>query len=183
VHERGLCVLGAGQALVERASGGAERVAHPLCRPRVTDVVRAARGHPWVVEQPMIARRASSRRFACLDLAHQLLDRVADLELLTLPTLRSVSPRRPARLERVRWGWRGSRLASVGWLALAPALALALLGPITPNCIQKTHLQTPFGYNPAHSPCPRLMRHPLSRWWDFILSRIAISLSLSNDHY
>ena len=43
MHERGLCVLGAGQALVERASGGAERVAHPLCRPRVTYVVRAAR--------------------------------------------------------------------------------------------------------------------------------------------
>ena len=128
MHERGLCVLGAGQALVERVSGGAERVAHPLCRPRVTDVVRATRGHPWVVEQPMIARRASSRRFACLDLAHQLLDHVANLELLTLPTLRRVSPRRPARLERVRWGWRGSRLASVGWLALAPALALALLG-------------------------------------------------------
>ena len=114
MHERGLCVLGAGQALVERVSGGAERVAHPLCRPRVTDVVRAARGHPWVVEQPMIARRASSRRFACLDLAHQLLDHVADLELLTLPTLRRVSPRRPARLECAGVGAAHGSHLSVG---------------------------------------------------------------------
>ena len=75
VRERGLRVLGdAGQALDERASGGAKRIAHPLCRPGERPRARARARAPrrvyvyvyryvllaffsWCVNEPHNSRR------------------------------------------------------------------------------------------------------------------------------